>query len=148
MANTKSTPSHPWKGPFRHTLLILFVSYLIASLIHFIHNAEFLAQYPNLPESWTKNGVYLAWLGMTAIGIIGWFVHKFGFRKTGLTILGFYACLGLDSLAHYVVASIHAHTIWMNVTILLEVTTAALLLTCVIWMLIRRPPIGYEQSMN
>src|SRR5215469_12243644 len=31
----------------------LFALYAAASLVHFTHNAEYLAQYPNLPASWT-----------------------------------------------------------------------------------------------
>jgi hypothetical protein len=32
-----------------------------ASLLHFAHNAQYLAQYPNLPPSWSRAEVYLAW---------------------------------------------------------------------------------------
>ena len=118
--------------PIEKTLLILLLVYGVASLVHFSHNAEFLADYPNLPESWTRAGVYLAWAALTAVGIGGWMLMRHGFVRAGLLLLGMYAVLGLDSLGHYVVASFSDHTLDMNLTILLEVTAAALVLIAVL----------------
>jgi len=114
--------------PVQETLLVLLLMYGTASLIHFTHNAEFLADYPNLPASWTSAGVYLAWVALTAVGVTGWFLMVRGFPVVGLLLLGVYAVLGLDSLGHYVVASMSDHTLGMNSTILFEVTAAALVL--------------------
>lgn len=105
--------------------LLLF---LAASLLHFVHNAEFLADYPNLPATWTRADVYLAWLAMTAVGAGGWILVRRGFAKLGLALLAVDSLLGLDSLGHYVLAPPSAHTAAMNLTILLEVGAAALLL--------------------
>ena len=115
------------KAPHR-LLAILLPIYGIASLTHFVHNAQFLASYPNMPAWWSREGVYLAWLGMTAVGVYGWICLARGFSGTGLLLLVLYAALGLDSLGHYVLAPISAHTAAMNATILLEVTAAAVLL--------------------
>lgn len=110
------------------TLLALLLIYGIASLVHFIHNAEFLSDYPGLPASWTRVGVYLIWVGITAIGVLGWLLLQRGYQIAGLLVVVVYAGLGLDSLAHYIVAPMSAHTTMMNVTILLEVAAAGLLL--------------------
>ena len=110
------------------TLPFLFVAFVAASLIHFIHNAEFLAEYPGLPQTWTRAGVYGAWVGMTFVGLLGWLLVRAGYYVSGLLLIALYAVSGLDSLGHYIVASPSAHTAAMNVTILLEVSTAALLL--------------------
>lgn len=109
-------------------LLILLLTYCAASLIHFIHNAEFLPQYPGLPASWSSFGVYLAWAVMTLVGGIGSVLFFRGYRRVGLAILAVYAALGLDSLGHYFVAPLAAHTAAMNSTILMEVGAAALVL--------------------
>ncbi len=109
-------------------LLILLLAYCAASLIHFIHNAEFLQQYPGLPASWTSLGVYLAWAIMTLVGGIGSVLYFRGYRRVGLAILAVYAALGLDSLGHYFLAPLSAHTAAMNSTILMEVSAAALVL--------------------
>ena len=109
-------------------LLVLVLVYGAATLLHFIHNAEFLRDYPRLPQTWTRASVYLAWLAMTAVGISGWMLLSRGRVLAGLSALVVYAALGLDSLGHYVLAPLSAHSLAMNATILLEVTAAALVL--------------------
>jgi hypothetical protein len=47
-------------------LLILMLVYGAASLLHFAHNAEFLADYPNMPGWLTRAQVYGVWLGVAA----------------------------------------------------------------------------------
>lgn len=116
----------------RRSLFVLLALYCVASMIHFIHNAEYLSAYPGLPDTWTRMGVYLAWLGITCVGGLGWALLHRGKRTAGLLVCAVYACLGLDSLAHYIVAPMDAHTAAMNVTILLEVGTACLVLAAVI----------------
>jgi hypothetical protein len=115
-------------NPIPKILLTLLLIYGLASLIHFVHNAEFLADYPNLPESWTRAGVYSAWIALTVVGVGGWILVVRGFPRVGLLLLVVYAVLGLDSLGHYIVAPMSDHTPTMNSTILLEVTAAALVL--------------------
>ena len=122
----------------RRGLLVLLVMYGAASLIHFIHNAELVRDYPGLPLSWSRGGVYLVWLGMTGVGVCGWRLLAHGYELAGLLVLAGYALLGLDSLGHYVVAPISAHTPMMNVTILTEVTTATCVLLQVVKLTIER----------
>jgi hypothetical protein len=110
------------------TLLILLLLYGAASFIHFVHNAEFLADYPNLPASWSRTGVYFAWIGLTIVGVAGWIFLVRGYQLAGLFFLLVYAALGLDSLGHYVLAPLSDHTPAMNSTILFEVTAAVLVL--------------------
>jgi hypothetical protein len=109
-------------------LFVLLALYAVASLLHFVHNAEFLADYPGLPASWSSAGVYLAWVTMTAVGGIGALLVYRAREWIGLLLLAVYAALGLDSLGHYVVAPLSAHSAMMNTTILLEVGAAALVL--------------------
>lgn len=113
-----------WRKP----LVIFLILYCVASLVHFAHNAEFLSDYPNLPETWSRAGVYLVWLGITAIGISGWLLIVCGYLRSGLLVVAVYAVFGLDSLGHYVVASFSEHTLAMNSTILFEVIAAFLVL--------------------
>jgi hypothetical protein len=116
----------------------LVLLYAIASLVHFVHNAEYLPEYPNLPATWTRDGVYLAWFGMTAIGLVGLSLAACGFQTLGLLIIVVYAALGVDSLGHYFVAPLSAHTAMMNLTILFEVSCAALLLVVGLTLLTKR----------
>lgn len=106
----------------------LLLIYGLASLIHFVHNAEFLTDYPNLPASWSRGDIYSAWIILTLVGIGGWVLVVRGFARLGFLLLAVYAVFGMDSLGHYVLAPMSEHTLAMNTTILLEVTTAALVL--------------------
>jgi hypothetical protein len=122
----------------QRTLFALLLIYGAASLMHFVHNAEFIAEYPNLPSSWSRVHVYLAWIALTAVGIVGWLLVSRGYLSIGLALLATYAGLGLDSLGHYVLAPLSHHTLAMNVTILLEVTAAGLVLVEVVRQATRR----------
>ena len=53
------------------SLLALVLVHALASLVHFVHNATFLADYPNMPAWITPGGVYAVWLGEAAIGAAG-----------------------------------------------------------------------------
>jgi hypothetical protein len=41
------------------------LAYAAASLVHFVHNAEFLADYPSMPAWLSRATVYGAWLGLS-----------------------------------------------------------------------------------
>lgn len=116
------------RTPTIRTMLVLLLVYAAASLVHFIHNAELITVYPGLPSSWTRGGVYLAWLVMTVVGVCGWGLLSRGYRLAGSVVLAAYALLGLDSLGHYLMAPFSSHTLAMNVTILVEVAAAAVVL--------------------
>lgn len=109
-------------------LLALSLTYCCASLIHFVHNAQFLDQYPNMPAWLSRTKVYAAWLAITTVGAIGLVVVRSGFAPAGLVLIAVYAALGFDGLAHYWLAPISAHTRVMNLTIWFEVAAAAALL--------------------
>jgi hypothetical protein len=99
-----------------------------ATLFHHVHNAEFLAEYPNLPASLTRGGVYLAWLCATVAGAAGYLLLKRGWRRIGTGLLVAYGCYGLDGLVHYVLAPVFAHTPLMNLSIWLEAAAGTALL--------------------
>jgi hypothetical protein len=117
-------PTNVAPAPRRRLLAVLIVIYLIASLLHFIHNAEYLKDYPGLPPGWTRLGVYAAWFGVTATGLAGVWLLRRGWPFCGLAVLTVYALLGLDSLGHYLVAPLSSHTHAMNISILAEVGAA------------------------
>lgn len=108
-------------------LVCLLVVYGLASLVHFVHNAEYLEYYPNLPSWLSRGQVYAVWLGITAIGVVGYLVHRAGHRLVGLGVVAAYAALGFDGLLHYGRAPFVAHSAAMNFSILFEVAAAAVL---------------------
>ena len=67
--------------PFHTPLEWLLLLYCAASLVHFAHNAEFLADYPNLPAWLSRAQIYAVWLGITAIGVAGYILCRVGRRR-------------------------------------------------------------------
>jgi len=102
--------------------------YTAASLLHFVHNATYLHDYPNMPAWLTPLGVYAVWFAIVAVGVLGYWIYRGVQRMMGLVLIAIYAVLGFGGLDHYVVAPLSAHTFAMHLTIALEGITAALLL--------------------
>lgn len=113
--------------------LLLF--YCGASLLHFAHNAEYVADYPNLPDWITRASIYVAWLAIFLVGVCGYVVLRRGWTFTGLILLAIYTGLGLDGLLHYGQAPMSSHTLGMNLTIWTEVVAAGVALAAVLWLL-------------
>lgn len=117
-------------------LLALGLVYLLASLGHFAHNAEFICSYPNLPAWLTSAQVYGFWLAVTAVGGLALLLMRRGQRVLGLLVMSAYAALGFDGLGHYAVAPMALHTLGANITILSEVVAALLLLLATLGVLV------------
>ena len=113
-------------------LIALLALYCAASLAHFVHNAQFLADYPNMPAWLSPLQVMGAWLAVTAVGMLGWLVTRTRWPLPGLVLIAAYAGLGFDGLAHYTLAPMAAHSLAMNLTIWSEVVAAALLLAATV----------------
>lgn len=119
MSNTRPAAERllPW----------LFTLYAAATLLHFAHNAHYLAHYPNLPASWSGADVYAAWGVLTAFGVLGFALHAIGPRRIGRALLGLYALMGFGGLLHYTRAPLSHHSAMMNVTIWTEAAAGTLL---------------------
>jgi hypothetical protein len=131
--------SRAWIGG----LLLLYVA---ASLLHFAHNAEYLADYPNLPAWLSRSDVYLVWLGLAAVGLGGYAFYRSGWRLVGLMLIGLYAASGFDGLLHYTRAPLSSHTAAMNFTIWFEVVAAALLLFSVLALALGPAPMRGDEN--
>lgn len=126
-ASMAITPRNP--PPLAVRLLPwLLLAYAAASLWHFAHNGAFLHHYPNLPARWSPQQVYAAGGLLTLLGLGGFLMFRAGWMISGLALLMLYAATGFDGLLHYTRAPLSHHTLTMNLTILTEATSAALLL--------------------
>jgi hypothetical protein len=123
--------SKPFAATRDAILLPLMLVYGAASLLHFVHNAVYLRAYPNLPAWLTPAGVIAAWLVVASVGAVGYLLYSRVSRAAGLITIAAYAVLGFGGLDHYTVAPVSAHTVAMNLTILLEAVAAVVLLVCV-----------------
>jgi len=115
------------RGIILKALPWLLASYVAASFIHFAHNAEFLAEYPNLPAWLSRAGVYGAWFAQLAIGVLGYALYRRGRELSGLVVIAAFAMFGFDGLLHYTRAPLSDHSTVMNMTIWTEVVAAAVL---------------------
>jgi hypothetical protein len=111
-----------------HILPILMIIYGDASLLHFVHNALYIQEYPNLPKWITPFGVYASWCGIAAVGALGYWLYRKVSHAFGILAIAIYALLGFGALEHYVIAPIGAHSIAMNASIIAEVAAASALL--------------------
>lgn len=109
-------------------LVVLMIVYGAASLLHFVHNALYIREYPNLPQWITPFGVYASWCAIAAVGVLGYWLYRKVSQAFGLLGIAIYALLGFGGLDHYVIAPIAAHSIAMNATIIAEVSAASALL--------------------
>lgn len=129
-------PTPPFKLP--RPLWLLVAAYLLASLAHFGHNAEYIAFYPGMPPWLTRETVYLAWIAVTAIGALAIVLLKLRLPALALLALAAYGAFGLDGLLHYTLALCSEHTLWANVTIWSEASTGLLLLLASSVLFLRR----------
>ena len=113
------------------TLPMLMILYGAASLFHFVHNATYVQDYPNLPAWITPVGVYVSWCVIAAVGVLGYWLYRKVSRGLGLVVIAIYALFGFDGLGHYALAPMGVHTFAMNASILTEVVAAAVLLVYV-----------------
>jgi hypothetical protein len=125
------TPMTPRGFPIH--LWALAALYCLASLVHFTHNAEYIAFYPNMPGWLTRETVYLAWLVVFAVGVAGAGLALAGYRVVGALALVVYGALGLFGLGHYSLALCAQHTLAMNATIWFEVATGVGLAAAAGW---------------
>jgi hypothetical protein len=107
---------------------LLMAAYTAASLTHFVHNAEYLAFYPNMPTWITRQTVYQAWLVVAAVGALGIGLRGMGWPALGAVVLALYGALGLYGLGHYTLALCTEHSLTANLTIWLEVLTGLMLM--------------------
>jgi hypothetical protein len=129
---------NPERDAAKTNLLLGFLlAYMVGSFIHHFHNAQFIAEYPNMPGGFPVAIAYVVWGIVTLVGLLGYYFARRGHELIGLGAVGAYAAYGLLVLGHYTLAPISAHTLGANVTIALECVTAALLLGTVMVLLVK-----------
>jgi hypothetical protein len=122
----------------RERLGVFILAYAAASLLHHVHNAEFLADYPNMPAWLTPALVYTAWLATTSLGVVGYVFLRRGHEPSGLGLLALYGAVGLYGLTHYALAPAAAHSFLSNLSIWLEAATGLILVGATATLMARR----------
>jgi hypothetical protein len=119
------------------SLCVFAALYFLASLLHFAHNAEYIAFYPNMPAWITRENVYLTWLAITGVGMAAAALWWMGRRIAAALALALYGLFGLDGLAHYALALCAEHRLAANLSIWLEAASGVALAAAALWQLRR-----------
>ena len=118
------------KNTFPGLLLAAGVIYLVASLLHFWHNAEFMSEYPNLPGWLTRGLVYLGWLLTLVPCLLAVLAWRGRWFVLSLALFALWGALGYFGLDHYYIAPVSAHTAMANFTIVFELVAGTALIGC------------------
>jgi hypothetical protein len=93
----------------------------LASFVQFAHHAEFLATYPNTPEDVTREGLYLAWMALTMVGMLAGGCAMLGRGMLAAIVLTLYGFLGtMAGVGHYAQGFWDEHSLAANATICFE----------------------------
>jgi hypothetical protein len=101
----------------------LALIYGAAGFAHLAHNAEFMAFYPGMAEGYTKEAMYLAWLGVNAVALAAMAFALLDLGVLAALSLALYGALGLGSLSHYALGFWSEHTLAANASICAEAFT-------------------------
>lgn len=105
-------------------LLFIIILYCSASLFHFMHNAIYIDEYPDLSGGVSAIGVSIAWIGFTCIGLVSYVLIHRDKRFIVPILLVAYGALEFDGMGHYSLEPISSHTYMLNVAIWFEAIAA------------------------
>lgn len=114
-------------APRKMTLEVLLLTYFVACFLHSIQDAEYARAYPL--SGWDSTAsVYITWLAISALGLLGYLIHRSTLRWVGQVVLCLYAVVGFDGLFHYTRAPFSAYSRAMHISIGVQVVVASILL--------------------
>lgn len=125
------TPMAP-TGNRQQLLLLLLVISIISTFIHYTDNFFSFEQYPQ-PDWITLSSIYISWVVLTAIGIIGYSLYRS--RRFGLAYLCLllYSITGLSSLGHYLYGNLSDFSMKMHLFIWTDGLIGLSVLSFTLW---------------
>lgn len=112
-------------------LLFLIVS-IVSTNLHYTDNATFITNYPE-PDWITVSGIYITWIALTIIGIIGYWLYTQAKLWLSYLCLSIYSITGLSSPAHYFYGAMSNFSAKMHAFIWLDFLTGASILGFVLF---------------
>ncbi len=113
-------------------LLAILSAAILSTAIHYTDNAIAIERYPGT-ETWEPAVVPLAWVALTAIGLLGYRLYLRGDHLPAHLCLLVYSVTGLSSLGHYRSGDWSEFTSTMHVSILADGLTGAAVLAFAVW---------------
>ena len=108
---------------------------IVITSIHYTDNAIFVHDYPE-PEWITTSGVFITWIIMTLIGIIGYWVYGKQNYWLSYLLLGMYAGTGLSSSAHYLYGELSQFSLKMHAFIWMDIIAGLSVVAFLTWSLL------------
>ena len=105
---------------------------ILSTAVHYTDNTIALDRYPG-PESIIRADVVITWLGLTAIGLVGYRLYRVGAYGRAHACLLAYSATGLTTLLHYAYGGASRLEAWRHVSISLDGLAGLAVLTFVAW---------------
>ena len=113
-------------------LLCLLIASVISTGIHYTDNFLFYQKYPQ-PEWITLDSIYICWVILTLVGIMGYWLYRVGNLGGAYVFLSIYSLTGLSSLGHYLYGAMSEFSFKMHLFICTDALTGMALLGFVFW---------------
>jgi hypothetical protein len=135
-------------------LSILFISNVVATLLHYGDNILNLHEYPDLPTA-RASSIVLFFIVMIPFGVVGYWLYVISRHKLSYYLLYVYCLLNLVVLGHYLPSRLRAgfwgYDLKIHFLIWLEALTALALLAYVVklhWWSSRVREVGAIRAMK
>jgi hypothetical protein len=122
------------KPKYLSLLRILLIISIISTAIHFTDNYLFFERYPQ-PVWITAPSIYQSWAILTAIGIVGYGLYKWGKFWLACGCLLLYSLTGLASPGHYLYGHLSQFSFKMHLFIWTDGLAGLAILVFTLWMI-------------
>jgi hypothetical protein len=113
-------------------LLAILAASIVSTAIHYADNYFAIERYPG-PE-WIQGPViYVGWIVLTAIGVLGYVLYRRAMYLPAILCLLVYSYTGVSSLGHFLYGDWSGFTSAMHVSILADGVTGSAVLAFAIW---------------
>ena len=121
------------------TLRIVLGASIVSTAVHYTDNLVNIDRFPQ-PGWVTEPRVWMSWVLLTAIGLIGYRLYVRGNFVAAHACLAIYSYTGLSSLGHYLYGT--PEPLLRNVSIVLDGLTGGAVLAFAVWSALRRAERG------
>jgi hypothetical protein len=121
------------------TLRLLLAASILSTAVHYTDNFVNVADFPQ--PGWVDRPVVaIAWVLLTAVGLLGYRLYTRGRFFAAHALLAVYSYTGLSSLGHYLYGT--PDPVLRNLSIVADGLTGGAILAFVVWSAARRPTGG------
>jgi hypothetical protein len=112
----------------------VLVASIASTAVHYSDNAIALDRYP--PDTVTIPGIVVTWVGLTAIGLLGYVLYRRERFPAAQICLAIYSITGISTLAHYLYDGTGDLEWWRHVSMVSDGVTGSAVLAFALWSLL------------